>query len=150
VNYTTIEEASQLDYKPLKSICFDLDRKKAPLTASIKERIKINKGLTKNTLRNKVSHSLHFRPKTKQLLGDGTLMSTLSNIGDVPAHTNGRQALSAFQISQPTASTDRVARNLLELSKHAATVRNRFDPQRKSAGAKPISFAWNMQNSGYS
>lgn len=104
-----------------------MDRKKAPLTASIKERIKINKSLTKHTLRNKVSHSLHFRPKTKQLLGESALMSMQSNIGDAAAHPNVRQTLSAFQMSQPTASTDRVARNLLELSKHAATVRNRFD-----------------------
>ena len=72
----------------------------------------------------------------------------MGNMSMGDASVNGRTG--GFQTSQPTAGTDRVARNLLELSKHAASVRNRIDPLRKSSGAKPISFAWNMQNSGYS
>jgi len=77
-------------------------------------------------------------------------MGMQSSIGDAASLTNARQTHSGFQMSQPTAGTDRVTRNLLELSKNAANARNRFDPQRKSTGAKPISYAWNMQNSGYS
>ena len=53
-------------------------------------------------------------------------------------------------MSQPSTGTDRVARNLQELSKHAAAARNSLNPGRTSQGQKPISFAWNLANSGYS
>ena len=42
--------------KPLKSACFDFEQKKAPLSSSLKERIKLNKVLT-------------FSPKTGKLIG---------------------------------------------------------------------------------
>ena len=42
--------------KPIKSACFNLEVRKAPLTSSLKERIKLNKQLT-------------LSPKTGQLIG---------------------------------------------------------------------------------
>lgn len=64
------------DHKPVKSLCFDIEDKRPSGTASIKQRIKINKELTQSLKPHTAGRqSMDVSNTTKHFLHDPTLMA---------------------------------------------------------------------------